>query len=71
MASVVLTCRQQLEPHGRKSVRALMARGGQPAEALATIAAGNKLIWEPWEWQLLLAALDACDMRVDDWLLVH
>lgn len=51
-----------------RKVRLVMARGGEPAEALIEIAVKQQPGWGYAEWRVALDKLDSCDETVGEWL---
>lgn len=63
--------RAVLQPYMRHTVRRLVNRNDAVTEALCDIAMGDKLHWEYKEWEAVLAQLDACNDKLEDWLAIR
>lgn len=60
-----------LENVGRRKVRSVAAEHSAASDALFKQAARGKVQWTVPEWNLVLAALDSCDLSVSDWLMLQ
>jgi hypothetical protein len=59
---------EPLTPVMRRKVRAVVREPGPACEALCRIACGARYSWTLPDWLAVLAELDKCTDRVEDWL---
>ncbi len=63
-----MTPNELREAGGHLLVRRAISRDDAISEAICDIAAGDRIHWTPDDWDAVLADLDACKLRVNDWL---
>ncbi len=58
-----------LQDSARRKVRVVAAEQTPASAELFKLVAAKRQVWTLPEWNTQLAALDACDLSVADWLL--
>ena len=60
--------RDRLQNVAHRLVRRVFLEDTPEAEALFTLAAGEKFDWTPTSWQRILDRLDQCELTIGEWL---